>query len=177
MVGGTYTVTATGGGSGNPVTYSVDHTSSSCTLRDATVAFTGAGTCVIDANQAGNAKYAAGVMANQSFPVRVLPIRITSVRTLPSSTVGQPYSFTFGADGGDGTPAVWALVSGALSDGLHLNPNAGGIPNGGTVLSTGAGLNLVLSARGVGRRPSLSDRWVHSRFLPSDAAFGPRRRV
>jgi hypothetical protein len=70
-VGGpTYTVKATGGASGNPVTFTIDAASASvCTLSGATVSFIGAGTCTIDANQEGNANYNAAPQAQQSFPV------------------------------------------------------------------------------------------------------------
>src|SRR5262249_59979135 len=56
--GDTYDVSATGGGSGNPVTFSIDSQSASvCSIAGATVTFNQAGSCVIDANQAGNAQY------------------------------------------------------------------------------------------------------------------------
>jgi len=63
-VGDTYTVTATGGGSGNAVTFSLDpaSTSGACALDTTTgvITFTAtAGSCIIDANQAGDASYAA----------------------------------------------------------------------------------------------------------------------
>lgn len=67
--GDTYTVSATGGGSGNPVTFSLDATSTGCTLSEATVTFTGAGTCVIDANQAGNAAYDAAPQVQQRIAI------------------------------------------------------------------------------------------------------------
>ena len=72
-VGGTYHVTATGGASGNPVTFSIDGSSSSgCTINTSTsvVTFVGpAGSCVIDANQAGNSSYLAAPQAQQVIGV------------------------------------------------------------------------------------------------------------
>src|SRR5262249_9811725 len=57
-VGGSYNVMATGGGSGNPVTFTIDGAPSSvCSIAGSTVSFTGVGTCTIDANQAGDANY------------------------------------------------------------------------------------------------------------------------
>jgi hypothetical protein len=52
--------TPTGGGSGNPVVFSADPSSGTgaCTVsgtNGSTVDYTGAGSCVIDANQVGNA--------------------------------------------------------------------------------------------------------------------------
>lgn len=66
--GATYTVTATGGASGNPVTFSSADTSV-CTVSGATVSFVGAGTCTINADQAGNSDYLAAPQAHQSFAV------------------------------------------------------------------------------------------------------------
>ena len=54
------------------------------------------------------------------------PVEITTT-TLPSGTVGVPYSFTLEATGGDGT-YTWALSGGpTLPDGLTLNPITGEI--------------------------------------------------
>ena len=63
-----YAVAATGGGSGNPVTFA-SATSGVCTVSGSTVSFMGAGTCTIDAHQAGNLNYTAAPTATQSFAV------------------------------------------------------------------------------------------------------------
>ena len=55
-VGATYTVTASGGASGQPVTFS---TTSMCTVSGAKVHFISVGRCVIEANQAGDTDYLA----------------------------------------------------------------------------------------------------------------------
>ena len=52
--GATYTPTATAT-SGLAVTITLDGTSTGCTLNAGVVGFTAGGTCVVDANQAGNA--------------------------------------------------------------------------------------------------------------------------
>jgi hypothetical protein len=69
--GGTYVVAATGGGSGNPVTFTIDpsSTSSACSISGSAVTFGQPGRCVIDANQAGNAKYQAAPQARQIVTV------------------------------------------------------------------------------------------------------------
>ena len=61
-VGGFATLSASGGASGNPVVFSVDPSSGAGVCKvtgtnGTTVNYTVAGTCVIDANQAGNADY------------------------------------------------------------------------------------------------------------------------
>ncbi|MGD0197925.1 MAG: hypothetical protein ABSC56_08480 [Solirubrobacteraceae bacterium] len=69
-IGSTYGVSASGGASGNGVTFTIDSSSSSgaCSISGSTVRFSAAGTCLIDAHQAGNADYAAG-SAQQSVSV------------------------------------------------------------------------------------------------------------
>ncbi len=71
IVNGTsYTVTATGGGSDEPISFSVDSSSDgACSISGSTVSFSAVGTCVIDANQGGNSQYAAAPQVTQSFPV------------------------------------------------------------------------------------------------------------
>ena len=67
-VGGTGTVSATGGASGNPVTFS-STTTSVCSIAGTTVSGLTAGTCIIAANQAGNANYNAAPQVTQSIGV------------------------------------------------------------------------------------------------------------
>jgi hypothetical protein len=71
LVGGTYSPTATGGGSHNPVTFSIDaaSTSGACSVSGGTVTFTGTGVCVIDGNQAGSLDYSAASPAQQQVVV------------------------------------------------------------------------------------------------------------
>ena len=72
-VGGvSYTVAASGGASGNPVTFS-SGAPTVCAVSGATVTFTGAGTCTIDANQAGDTDYSSAPQATQSFTVTRKP--------------------------------------------------------------------------------------------------------
>jgi hypothetical protein len=74
-----YDVTATGGGSGNPIVLTIYASASGvCSISGSTVTFTGAGVCVIDANQAGNASYSAAMQAQQSFVVAAAPAAVTT---------------------------------------------------------------------------------------------------
>jgi len=69
------TLTATGGGSGNPVTFSVDPSSGNdvCSVTAGTVSYLAGGTCVIDANQAGDANYLAATQVSQTITVDAAP--------------------------------------------------------------------------------------------------------
>ena len=88
IVGGTGTVSATGGGSGNPVQLTLQPASTGCSLgtpnpsgatTTVTVTGTGLGTCAIAANQAGNANYNAAAQATQTFSVTTgLPLTVTN---------------------------------------------------------------------------------------------------
>jgi hypothetical protein len=70
QVGGGYTVAATAG-SGLPVAFSIDPSSGTgvCSIAGAVVSFTGAGSCVIDADQAGNGNYLAASTSRQTLTV------------------------------------------------------------------------------------------------------------
>jgi hypothetical protein len=69
-VGSTYLVSARGGGSGNPVVFSVDPSGASvCSVSGAAVTFNQVGTCVIDANQPGNDRYQPASQAQQDIAV------------------------------------------------------------------------------------------------------------
>jgi hypothetical protein len=77
--GEAYTVTASGGGSGNQVVFTVDpaSTTGACSISDASansarVTFTNPGTCVIDANQAGNAQYSSASQVQQTVTITAL---------------------------------------------------------------------------------------------------------
>lgn len=81
--GGSAALTATGGGSGNPVVFSVDPSSTSgvCAVsgtNGATVTYTGTGSCMIDANQAGGNGYAASPQVQQTIAVSPAPLTITA---------------------------------------------------------------------------------------------------
>ncbi len=84
------TVSATGGGSSNPVTFTTT-TSSVCTsggANGATITFVGVGTCTVKASQAGNDNYNPAADVYQSFQVKKDPTLIT----LDSTTSGSNFS-------------------------------------------------------------------------------------
>ena len=78
LAGGSATLSATGGASGNAVVFSVDPSSGAgvCNvsgLLGTTVNYTATGSCVIDANQAGNGNYAAATEVPQTIAVSSAP--------------------------------------------------------------------------------------------------------
>jgi hypothetical protein len=88
VVGGSYTPSATGGGSGNPVVFT-SATPAVCTLSGSTVNFVGIGTCTINANQAGNASYDPAAQVPQTFTVAKATPTISTVAS-PGNLVGAP---------------------------------------------------------------------------------------
>ena len=139
VFGGSYTPKATGGGSGNPVVFSIDSSSAGvCSLNSSgtTVSFTGVGTCVIDANQAGNADYDAAAQQQQSFTVGKAPQTIAFTSTPPSPAVfGGSYTPT-ATGGGSGNPVVFSIDSSSAG--------VCSINNSGTTVSfTGVGTCVI----------------------------------
>ena len=84
------TLSATGGGSGNPVVFSV--VSGPGTVSGSRLTITGTGTVIVAANQAGSATYAAAPQVTQSVVVNQAPLTITP--TSESKTYGSVYALT-----------------------------------------------------------------------------------
>ncbi len=70
--GGTYALTATGGGSGLPVVFS-SATPGVCAVSAATVTYLAVGDCIVHADQGANADYAAAPTAGQTITVVAAP--------------------------------------------------------------------------------------------------------
>jgi fibronectin type 3 domain-containing protein len=79
-----YTISATGGGSGNPVTFQV---SGPATLTGSTLNITGVGTVTITANQAGNTNYLAAPQVTQSMVIN---------QATPAIIWATPAAITYG---------------------------------------------------------------------------------
>jgi hypothetical protein len=119
IVGGqTYTVAATGGASGNQVTFTVDPSSSgACAISGANeVTFLAVGMCTIDANQAGGGEYTAAPQVQQAFPVRkAQSVAITSIPPSPAIAGGPTYSVTTTGGGESPNPVVVSIDPSAMS--------------------------------------------------------------
>ncbi|MGO9029033.1 MAG: beta strand repeat-containing protein, partial [Acidimicrobiales bacterium] len=134
-----YLPTATAS-SGLPVAISLDASSTGCTLTSGTVTFTSAGTCVIDANQAGNANYNAAPQVQQSVVVSHVAQTVTFTSTAPGDAV---------AGGPDYTPT--ATASSALPVALTIDASSSSVCaiTAGVVSFTGAG-SCVIDANQAG---------------------------
>ena len=138
--GGTYRVTATGGASGNPVTFTIDPPNAPiCSIAGSTVTFNQPGSCVIDANQAGNAKYQPAPQAQQAITVSSAPKQSQSITfTTPASgSVGGSATLS-ATGGGSGNPVVFTVDP-------NTDPKVCDVPdpNGTTVNYTAAGTCVI----------------------------------
>ena len=124
--GGSAVLPAAGGGSGNPVVFSVDPSSGPgvCTVSGATVTFTAAGSCVIDANQAGTGGYAAAPQVQRTITVNGAPVngipqgqRKTPSGPAPAQTRAQTPALTPAQ-----TPALTQTQPPALTPALTQPP-------------------------------------------------------
>ena len=132
---------ATGGASGIPVVFSIDASSDAgvCVLdaSGTTVSFTGAGTCVIDANQAGDADYDPAAQQQQSFTV-AKGLQAIAFTSSPPSRAVFGGSYTPAATGGaSGIPVLFSIDASSDAGVCVLDAS------GTTVSFTGAGTCVI----------------------------------
>jgi len=133
LVGQSATLSATGGASGNPVTFTVDSSSGAgvCGVSGDTVSYSAPGSCVIDANQAGSTDYTAAATVRGTITVDQAPAFTADSPPLTAAT-GTPYSYQFTASG---TPAPAFTLGGGAPSWLSVNSSTGlvsGTPPAGT---------------------------------------------
>ncbi|MGB8262057.1 MAG: Ig-like domain repeat protein [Terracidiphilus sp.] len=125
---------ATGGGSDNPVTFSV--VSGPGTVSGTTLTITGAGTIVVTASQAGNANYAAASPVTASIVIAQAAQAISFSPSSPVTFRAAPITL-IATGGGSGNPVTFSVVSGP------------GTVSGSTLTMTGAG-TIVVTANQAG---------------------------
>jgi hypothetical protein len=132
VFGTPFTVAATGGASGNPVTFSTI-TPTTCTVVGTTVTLATTGICTIRASQAGNANYSAAADVNQSFTITSGPQTITFPAI--TSFVWNSGSATLGATASSALTVTYSVASGPCSIA------------GTTLTATGAGTCSVTASQ------------------------------
>ena len=157
--GAAYTVTATAS-SGLAVAFTLSAGSAGvCTISGASVSFVGAGTCTINANQAGDATHQAAPQAQQSFTVAGSPP--------PKSS--QSISFTSaapaGAVAGGPTYTVTATASSGLAVAFSAAGSSAGVctVSGSTVSFVGSG-TCTINANQAGNASYLAAPQVQQAF-------------
>ena len=101
-----FTLSATGGASGNAVTFT-SLTTSVCTVSGSTVTLVAAGVCTLAANQAGNATYAAASRVLQSFSVVGVISQTISFSSPGAKTMGAAPFALSAAGGASGNPVTF----------------------------------------------------------------------
>jgi hypothetical protein len=110
----TYQATASGGGSGNPVTFGTS-TPAVCTVSTTgATTFDHAGTCTITANQAGNADYTPATQATQSVTVSKTAQTLTFTSTAPSPAARLSTYQATATGGGSGNPVTFGTSTPAV---------------------------------------------------------------
>ncbi len=104
--GGRYEVVAVAG-SGLPVELSIDPatTGDSCTIAGSTVSFLHVGTCIVDADQPGDATYLPAPRVQQTIAVAAIATSVGVALTASPITVGQETHAVATISAASGTPA------------------------------------------------------------------------
>jgi predicted extracellular nuclease len=131
-----FTVSATGGGSGNPVSFGASGNCTSSGTNGSTITITGAGSCTVTASQAGDGNYNPAPDVGQSFAIAKADQTI-AFAALPDKTYGDP-PFTVSATGGGSANQVTFNASG--------NCTSSGV-DGSTTTITGAGPCTVTASQ------------------------------
>jgi len=122
------TVSATGGASSNPVIFSTS-TPAACSVSGPTVTLVAAGTCIVRADQAGNANYTAATQVSRSFAIS----RASQTITFPAIT-----SFTWSG----GSALLTASTTSPLAVVYSVTSGACSV-SGATLTATAAGSCIV----------------------------------
>lgn len=126
-----FAVSATGGASGQPVTFSI--VSGPATISGGMVTITGAGDVTVRASQAGSGEYTAAADVDQTFTVAKAPQTLTfTARAKAATTATLPLSATGGASS---QPVTYFVVSGP------------GLLTGNSLSFTGEGDVVVRASR------------------------------
>ena len=154
--GATYAVTAAGGPSTSPVVFSIAGGSGGvCTIAGNIVSFIGEGSCVVLANQAGDANYSAAPQVPQTVLVERQPQVITFTSTAPTNAVVGGQTYLVSANGGGSGNAVVFSIAGSASGICAIAGN--------TVSFIGAG-TCVINANQAGNTTYLDAPEVQQSF-------------
>jgi len=109
-VGGTSYTPSAAATSGLVVTFSIDASSAAvCTLSGGTVSFSGAGTCRINAGQAGDANYAAAPTIHQAFAVNQGSQTISFTTAAPTGAAVGGATYVPAATATSGLPVTFTI--------------------------------------------------------------------
>ena len=131
--GGSFTLTATGGASGNPVVFG-SATHGVCTVNGNTVTMLTAGACTLTADQAGNTNYSAAPQVTATVTINKANQSITGFAPASPMTYANGGTFPLVAAGGiSGNPIVFASTTPAI---CSVSGNIAAIQSAGTCTLT-----------------------------------------
>jgi len=153
--------------SGLPVTFSVGG-SDACTISDATIHITGAGSCTVTAHQTGNASYNAAPDVAQTFSINTRPITVTADAKSKIYGEGDPL-LTYQITGGNLIGAD--DFTGSLNRDAGSNVGSYAINRGDLALSanynlTYFGANLTITAKPITITPDADQIKVYGQADP-----------
>jgi probable HAF family extracellular repeat protein len=99
-----FTVSATGGASGNPVNFSATGNCTAGGTDGSTITITGAGSCTVTASQNGNVDYNAATPVSQGFSIAKALTTLGISSSANPSASGQNVTFTATVSSSAGTP-------------------------------------------------------------------------
>jgi uncharacterized delta-60 repeat protein len=153
-----FTVTATGGGSGEPVTFSIISNPAKATatgLNNSLITLTGAGTVIVRASQAGNANYNAADPVERTFTVAKANQTITFT-AIPDKQVTDP-AFNLSATASSGLTVSFTLDSTPTANPPAIN---------GSQVTPGSGLGeFTITASQAGDDDYLAATTVQQSFM------------
>ncbi len=140
-VGGTGSVSATGGVSGNAVTFT-STTPTICTVSGATVTAILGGNCILAANQLGNGNYNAAPPVTQTIAIGASSSTMTITSSANPSRAGQPITFNVVV-----TPGIPSVVNSSY---LKASTQPSAIPTGSVTFADNGNLiaTVMLNANG-----------------------------
>jgi hypothetical protein len=155
--GGNYVITAVAS-SGLPVSFTIDATTTSdaCTITGSTVHFAHIGTCVVDADQAGDATYLPAPQVKQTIAVAAIATTVSVALTASPISVGQETFAVVTVSAASGNPA--GSVQFAVD----------GQPLGAPVLLTGGKATSTALVNHLGQPLVVGPHTVTATFTPSD---------
>jgi hypothetical protein len=109
--------------SGLAVAFSVS--SGPCTVSGSTLTLTGAGTCVVAANQSGNADYTAAAAVLQSLVINKESVIVNSASSLSPSIYGDNVALTFTLTGSGVTPTGMVTINDGANTLATISLDAG----------------------------------------------------
>jgi len=163
VVSGSATLSATGGGSGNPVVFGAT-TPTICTVGGATVSYGAIGTCTVTADQAGSILYLPATQATGDILVGLASLHNVAWSGNQFVVVGEGGVIRTSLDGASWTPRTSTpLNSNALNGVAWSGQLFVAVGDSGTILISPTGSGWTGSS--VGNAPLYDVTWGGGRFV------------